>query len=163
MAHLRPPQEYTPGQTEAVVLDTNAALDWLHFNDPGAQAFAQAIMARRMHWLACPAMRAEYAHVVQRDDIAALRGADAPALLAAWDGAAQMRPDPSISAGPGLSCTDVDDQVFIDLALEQRCRWLLTHDKALLGLARRARERGGLVICTPRQFAVLWLGAEQPP
>lgn len=157
MAQMKPPQERTFWQTQAVVLDTNAALDWLHFNDPGSQAIAQAILTRQVQWLACPAMRAEYAHVVRRDDIAALRGADAQALLAAWDSAAQTRPDPYTSAGPGLRCTDVDDQVFIDFALEHRCRWLLTHDKALLRLARRARATHGLVILTPRQFAALWV------
>lgn len=154
--------EHTQWQTQAVVLDTNAALDWLHFNDPGAQAFAQAILARRVRWLACPAMRAEFAHVVQRGDIPALRGADVNALQALWDGTAQLRPDPGTRAGPGLQCTDVDDQVFIDLALEHNCRWLLTHDKALLRLARRAWARCGLVICPPRLFTLAGAGAEQP-
>lgn len=166
MAQMKPPQEHATehpqGPTQAVVLDTNVALDWLHFNDPGAHAFGQAILACRVQWLACPAMRAEFAHVVHREDIPALRGADANALLAGWDGTAQIRPDPGTRAGPGLLCTDSDDQVFIDLALEHRCGWLLTHDKALLRLARRARARCGLVICPPRQFTLMSLAAAEP-
>jgi predicted nucleic acid-binding protein len=43
---------------------------------------------------------------------------------------------------PGLRCSDPDDQVFIDLAAEAGARWLLTHDRALLRLARRARALG---------------------
>ncbi|MFP5353710.1 MAG: prolyl oligopeptidase family serine peptidase, partial [Gemmatimonadota bacterium] len=37
---------------------------------------------------------------------------------------------PEPANGP-LSCRDADDQVFIDLALATRCRWLLSRDRAL--------------------------------
>jgi predicted nucleic acid-binding protein len=47
-----------------------------------------------------------------------------------------------VAGEPRLRCRDADDQVFIDLALVHRARWLLTRDKALLALARRARPLG---------------------
>ena len=53
-------------------------------------------------------------------------------------------------AGP-LQCRDPDDQMFIDLALAQRARWLLTRDRALLALARPAAAYG-LEIAAPRRI-----------
>ena len=50
-----------------------------------------------------------------------------------------------------LHCSDPDDQCFIDLALAQHARWLITHDRALLRLARRARAFG-VEVLTP----MLW-------
>jgi len=41
-----------------------------------------------------------------------------------------------------LACTDLSDQKFLDLAHTARADWLVTKDKALLKLARRARALG---------------------
>ena len=43
---------------------------------------------------------------------------------------------------PRLVCRDPDDQKFIDLALSTQARWLISRDKALLALAKRAKPRG---------------------
>jgi predicted nucleic acid-binding protein len=51
-----------------------------------------------------------------------------------------------------MRCTDPDDQVFIDLALACKARWLLSKDRALLKLARRARALG-LSIQPPASWA----------
>ena len=53
-----------------------------------------------------------------------------------------MRLDGPPPAPVNLRCSDPDDQVFIDLALAHRAPWLLTHDRALLRLAKRARLHG---------------------
>ena len=45
-------------------------------------------------------------------------------------------------------CTDPDDQKFIDLALHSGAQWLLSRDRAVLKLAREARQRG-LAIVAP--------------
>ena len=54
--------------------------------------------------------------------------------------------EPVAAPGPPLRCRDPDDQMFIDLALSARAQWLVTRDRALLVLARRARLRGVTVI-----------------
>ena len=46
---------------------------------------------------------------------------------------------------PRLVCRDPDDQKFIDLALARNARWLISRDKALLALAKRAKPRGLLI------------------
>ena len=43
---------------------------------------------------------------------------------------------------PRLTCSDPDDQVFIDAALAHGARWLATRDRALLKLRRKALARG---------------------
>ncbi len=49
----------------------------------------------------------------------------------------------------GLTCRDPADQKFLDLAVAVRADRLLTRDKALLRLARRARTRFALTIAVP--------------
>src|SRR5690606_15469334 len=41
-----------------------------------------------------------------------------------------------------LTCRDPDDQVFLDLALHRGVGWLLSRDRQLLALRRRALARG---------------------
>ena len=52
-----------------------------------------------------------------------------------------------------LDCRDPDDQRFVDLAVAQSARYLLTRDRALLALARGARKRFGLLIIQPERLA----------
>jgi putative PIN family toxin of toxin-antitoxin system len=125
-----------------VVLDTNVALDWLLFQEPAVSALATAVAARRMVWVATDAMRSELAHVLARG-LAAVRRADAAAVLAAWDTHVVLRP----TAPPHrLTCTDPDDQKFIDLAISTRARWLISRDRAVLKLARRAAPLGLTIV-----------------
>jgi predicted nucleic acid-binding protein len=60
-------------------------------------------------------------------------------ILAQWAGASEaidaVRP-------ARLACVDPDDQKFLDAAFASGADWLLTRDKALLALARRAGAAG---------------------
>ena len=49
-------------------------------------------------------------------------------------------------------CSDPDDQIFIDLAIAQGAQLLLTRDRALLKLARKA-QRHGVWVATPERWA----------
>ena len=133
-------QELAVG-TPRVVLDTNAVLDWLVFGDPRIQPVVDALQSGRLHWVACPAMRQELVHMLGHASLARW-SPGGPAALAQFDHLAEIRPDPVRNPHTGLRCRDVDDQVFLDLALMARARWLLTHDRALLKLARRASDKG---------------------
>jgi uncharacterized protein len=122
----------------AVVLDTNVVLDWLLFDDPSAAAVAGSVMQRQVSWRATGPMRDELAHVLGRG-LAAARGCNAAALLSRWDALAQIDAAPP---GHRLRCTDSDDQKFVDLAFAVGARWLVSRDRALLALARRAAPLG---------------------
>lgn len=139
----------------SVVLDTNVLLDWLVFRDPSTAALANAIAAGRLRWLASAAMRREFDQVLGRPALASWQP-DAAAAAGAWDRYAVLA---GVEPPPGLlRCTDPDDQVFIDLALHARAAWLLTRDRALLALAKRARPWGLLV-----QAPTAWRDPTDPP
>jgi len=130
---------------QGVVLDTNAVLDWLVFRNPGMQAWVQAIESGRLHWLACAAMRDELTRTLNYAQLA--RWQPEPGqVLAAFDRWSVACAVPTSQRAPGLICSDPDDQVFLDLGLAQKARWLVTHDRALLRLARAARRYGLLVV-----------------
>jgi predicted nucleic acid-binding protein len=128
-----------------VVLDTNAVLDWLVFADPGVAALSSAIAAGRVLWVASPRMRGELARTLAYPGLVKWKP-DSEHVLTTFDSWARLRAEPPQSPGTGLRCTDPDDQVFIDLALDQGARWLVTHDRALHKLARRALLHGVQVL-----------------
>ena len=137
-----------------IVVDTNVILDWLVFKDPSSLALANAISQRQVCWVATAAMRGELAEVLQRG-LAAARGADAAAVLMTWDACVDLCAEPPVQpAATALRCTDPDDQKFLDLALTTQARWLLSRDRALLRVARRAALRGTL-ISVPEAWSLL--------
>jgi predicted nucleic acid-binding protein len=132
-----------------IVLDTNAVLDWLLFADPSMALVAAAIANGHVQWIATAAMRDEFSHVLSRG-LAAARGADPTRLQPHWRQRCSEHP----TAPPSpkhLRCTDADDQKFLDLALATGARWLISRDRALLKLHRRASAHK-LVIVTPAQW-----------
>ena len=141
------PEEPTTAPAPCVVLDTNVLLDWRVFRDPLATPLAQAVEAGQLHWVACEAMRDEWGHVWPRSAFA--RWAPDPAHAESVFTHARMVEAPARS---GLRCKDPDDQVFIDLAVAQRARWLITKDRALLQLARRAQALHGVGVMTLAQW-----------
>lgn len=135
-------------QMPIVVLDTNVVLDWLLFKEPSVGALAAAVTSAHVRWIATAAMREEFIHVLRRG-LAATRHADLASLTATWDAHALVLP-----AAPQhrLRCTDPDDQKFVDLAFAARARWLVSHDRAVLRLKRRAADLG-LTVLAPRRWA----------
>lgn len=133
-----------------IVVDTQVVMDWLVFNEPRAQPLATALQSGALRWLVTTAMRDEIRHVLGRG--IAARYAPDPALIeASFDTHAEAVD--AAAPSPRLVCRDPDDQKFIDLALERQARWLVSRDKALLALAKRARPRG-LVILKPELWAL---------
>lgn len=139
-----------------MVLDTNTVLDWLVFRDAGMAPVVAALEAGTLRWLACGAMRDELARTLAYRSLAKWLP-DSERTLATFDQLARLLPEPP-PAPQHLRCSDPDDQVFLDLALAQGARWLLSHDRALLRLAKRVRPLG-LMITAPKN----WPGLDSPP
>ena len=137
-----------------MVIDTQSVLDWLYFSDPVCTQWPVQLQAGRWQWVASKPMREELAHVL-------LRGIDQPSrapvevVLAGFDRWVTLFDPPPVGDGTRLLCSDPDDQKFIDLAMTLPATWLISRDKAVLKLRRRAWERCGLRIVTPAQ----WLAA----
>ena len=140
------------GNSRAVVLDTNAVLDWLVFRHPSCSLWTPHLENGSVRWLASPAMRDELAHVLSRG-VARAWSPDLEALWAAWERfATAAEPLALTGAATRMRCTDPDDQKFVDLALGHGARWLVSRDKAVLKLGRRVRPLG-LSVLTPEQWA----------
>lgn len=140
----------------AVVLDTNAVLDWLLFDDPGMRPAAEAIRTGQLHWITCPRLREELVHTLRKPALLARLSAteaDSEHMLSLFDALSHAAVDPPAADAP-LHCRDATDQVFLDLALAHGAAWLLTHDRALRALRRRAAARG-LAILPPADWRPL--------
>lgn len=135
----------------AMVIDTQVVMDWLVFRDARVQALTAAVTSGALRWLVAPAMRDEIRHVLGRG-IAASYAPDLAFIEAQFDAYAlpvvDIAPQPLAAR---LVCRDPDDQKFVDLALAAQARWLISRDKAVLALARRAKPRG-LLILTPERW-----------
>ena len=155
--HLNP--QTTFATVPSVVLDTNAVLDATVFGDPCMLALAGAITTGRLHWLASARMRLELQRVLDGRQLAqrlAQTPGDRAAALAWFDHWARLQQEPPPSLCPRLRCSDSDDQPFIDLALHCRAHYLVSHDRALLKLAGKARVLG-LQVLRPRDWLPTWV------
>jgi predicted nucleic acid-binding protein len=135
------------GEAPCIVLDTNVVLDWLYFRDVRCAALAAAVTAHRVRWIASAPMRDKIEHVLERGGLGTRWPEGPAAVLDGWLRWATMIEAPAHAAPLALRCTDADDQKFIDLALDARAIALLSADRAVLRLARRA-SAFGLAIST---------------
>jgi uncharacterized protein len=142
----------SPAAPAPLVLDTNAALDWLVFNDAGMAPLAAAIQAGQVTWMATPRMREELLRTLSYPSLAKWKP-DCERTLTAFDRWTKRCAEPERSGHGPLLCSDPDDQVFIDLAVAARARWLVTHDRALHRL-RRPAARMGVQLLRPSDWVL---------
>ncbi len=137
---------------ERWVLDTNAVLDWLVFDDPHMRVPGAWLRAGRAQWLHSAPMLDELADVLGRDSVTRRVAQEAQGLREHVFGAARhcgvLLP---AAARCAWNCGDPDDQLFIDLAVQAGASLLLTRDKQLLALAAHAAG-AGLRITRPAQL-----------
>jgi putative PIN family toxin of toxin-antitoxin system len=126
---------------QPVVLDTNIVLDLFVFNDVAAQPLKTALQAGELDWLATQAMRDElervlaYPQIIPRLAFYELSAAD---VLAAFDQHARLT---EAAAKAGVTCSDPDDQKFIDLAVAGKAL-LLSKDQHVLSMKKRLLAQG---------------------
>lgn len=125
---------------EIAVIDTNIWLDWLVFDD----AKVRPLMQAGLTVIASRAMRDELDGVLKREHFA-LTESQRAQHLAQFDNQSALREAPAFSV-TRLRCTDRDDQKFVELAVAARASFLITRDKALLKLAKRAAREHQLLI-----------------
>jgi putative PIN family toxin of toxin-antitoxin system len=126
---------------QPVVLDTNIVLDVFVFNDALAQPLKKALEAGELDWLATQAMRDElervlaYPQIIPRLAFYELSAGD---VLAAFDQHARLT---EVAAKAGVTCSDPDDQKFIDLAVAGKAL-LLSKDQHVLSMKKRLLAQG---------------------
>lgn len=127
-----------------VVFDTNVLLDFWVFDDPLARPLRAAFDAGRVVALRSADCDAELADVLARPCFA-LDADRRAGLLAGW----RTRAMPVAHVFPApFACSDPRDQKFVELAVCARADALVSKDRALLALRRRA-ARVGLKIVAP--------------
>ena len=143
----------SPGEPPCIVLDTNVVLDWLYFRDVRCAALADAVTGHRVRWIASAPMRDEIEHVLERGSLSTHWPEGPTTVRDGWHRWATVVETTAPAAPLAMRCTDADDQKFIDLALGARAVALLSADRAVLRLARRA-SAFGLVISTVARWTM---------
>lgn len=133
------------------MLDTNAWLDLLVFRDPRAARLDAALRSGAVVAVTDDACRDEWLRVLRYPQLA-LGEAAREELVAGFDrlGLKFDLPPPAVALP---RCADPDDQKFLELAAATSARWLVSRDRALLALARRAARMCGFAIVTPEQWS----------
>jgi putative PIN family toxin of toxin-antitoxin system len=124
------------------VFDTNVLLDFWVFDDARAAALRTAVESCAVVSLRSGALVDELSDVLGRP-VFGLSNERRCTILRLWDRLAL--PVERVFGAP-LACTDPHDQKFLDVAHSARADWLVTKDRALLKLARRARSLGLQII-----------------
>ena len=124
-----------------VVLDTNIVLDVFIFNDAASAPLKQALLVGDIDWLATQPMRDElarvlaYPQIVPRLNFYQLTAED---VLASFDQYARVT---EVPAKAPVTCSDADDQKFIDLAVAHQAL-LLSKDQHVLSMRKRLLAQG---------------------
>lgn len=131
------------------MLDTNAVIDWLVFDDAAMRPIVGALDEGRWRLASDAACVEELERALGYPEFG-LDAAGIAARLGRYRALARIWSDEP--AAEGLpACRDPDDQKFLDLATRCGARLLVTRDKALLRLAARLAPR--FRILTPAAFA----------
>jgi predicted nucleic acid-binding protein len=119
-----------------IVLDTNILLDILVFDDERAHPLRAALDDNQLDAVATDKTFAEFLDVIGREQFSLNK--DQQHLIGEqWKKWARIVSDDELCQAP-WKCKDRDDQVFINLAYSLRPSALISKDKQVLKIAKRA-------------------------
>jgi len=124
-----------------IVLDTNIVLDLFVFDDALARPLRSRLESGTLQWLATLPMRDELQRVLAYPQIVprlVYYRRSAGEVLAQFDQMATLK---AVAAKAALTCSDPDDQKFIDLAVSWQAL-LLSKDRAVLSMSKRLLQHG---------------------
>ncbi|MGZ5200001.1 MAG: putative toxin-antitoxin system toxin component, PIN family [Telluria sp.] len=139
-----------PAPAQRIVLDTNVCLDLFVFHDPRWALLAAAIEAGELEAVTRADCRAEYLIVLKYPHLP-LDDEKRAQAASRFDALIKVEA-PNQKAIRLPVCSDKDDQKFLELARDAGAQVLITKDKALLKLARRAAREGLFRIMSPEAW-----------
>jgi len=147
-----------------LVLDTNVVIDWLVFDHEYLASFRERVRARDIqvitHTPAVDELRRVLGYPILKLDVERQASVleQYLALASFADGEPTVAPAPAAPTElpPGFPrCRDSDDDPFLWLAWRAGADALVSRDKAVLKLAKRARKFGFQIYDVPKMVAVL--------
>jgi putative PIN family toxin of toxin-antitoxin system len=135
-----------------LVLDTNVVLDWLVFEDDGVETLRRGVADQRIAVLTYELALAELRRVLTYPQLQ-LEPAEQSKVFETYRATAAMVTVPQgyspeqLMLPPGFPrCRDPDDNHFLALTHHARADALVSKDKAVLKLRRRARKFGVTIV-----------------
>ena len=138
-----------------LVLDTNVVIDWLVFDDAFLASFREQVQSRVVQVIT---------HIPALDELRRVLGYPIlklsterqAAVLEQYAALVSFFESDAAELPLGFPrCRDPDDNPFLQLAWQAGADALVSRDKALLKLARRARKFGFQIYDVPKMVAVL--------
>jgi len=148
-----------------LVLDTNIVLDWLVFEDERMSGLQRAWDERRVELITHVPALEELRRVLTYPQFK-LSESEQRAALARYESHVRVMPLPDGVAMESLEmpagfprCKDCDDDHFLALAFHHHADAVVSKDRAVLKLAKRAR-RFGVTVLNPQQLVAQLSGVE---
>jgi putative PIN family toxin of toxin-antitoxin system len=134
------------------VLDTNVVLEWLVFNESSLLEFTYAVKAGRVHVLTHDGVRDELRRVLNYPALK-LHTTRQDEVYRVYESLCQEATVPTGFNAQNLllpdgfpDCRDPDDQLFLALALHTNADALVSRDRAVLALRKKARKFGVVIL-----------------
>ncbi len=131
-----------------LILDTNIVLDWLVFNEPALQSLNDAVQKSDVLLYRHPTTLDELRRVLNYP-VLRLDTNRQSTVLTQYRSLTQGIPTPpdfspqNLLTPPGFPrCRDADDQLFVALALHSRVDALVSRDREVLAMRKRAAKYG---------------------
>ncbi len=133
-----------------VVLDTNILLDILVFDDERAHPLRAALANQELDAVATKNTIEEFADVISRPQFDLDEETQNETILQ-WQSWSRVIDDLDLQVAP-WKCKDRDDQVFINLAFTLKPSTLISKDKLVLKIAKRAQKEQVTITSDHNQF-----------
>ena len=144
-----------------LVLDTNVVLDWLVWDDPFMLPLRHAVRDKRISIATQPHAIDELQRVLAYSQLKLAEQRQAE-ILNAYCANSSVPELPTGYAPTSLllpkgfpNCRDLDDQPFLALAFHSKAHALVSRDKAVLKLRKRAQKFGVVILDVPQAMALL--------
>ena len=142
-----------PMPPKLIVIDSQSLFDWMVFRNPACARWNAALSGTDWEWIFTSEMRAEF-------DFVAAKGfgerwpVDAAAVASIWARHARLVDDAAAAGRRGPAALHGRGRPEVHRPGDRRgAHTLVTRDKALLRLARKALERHGVRICGPQAWS----------
>jgi len=135
---------------QTLILDTNILLDILVFDDQRAHPLRVALSNQELDALVTEDTLDEFIDVISRPQFSLDKQKQAEILLQ-WQSWSRLVKQSDLQIAP-WKCKDRDDQVFINLAFSFKPSTLISKDKLVLKLAKRAIKEEVIITSDHLQF-----------